>query len=58
VAAPAFVAVEVAAEPAQTATASASALAEIHVAGKVLVISPDFDERALQRLLAVLEDRP
>jgi hypothetical protein len=51
---PAFVPVEVASLPSTTTTAPAAV--EIHVAGKVVVVQPDFDAVALRRLLAILEE--
>jgi hypothetical protein len=53
-AAPAFVPVEVTSSPSTTVMTPAAV--EIHVAGKVLVVQPDFDAATLRRLLAVLEE--
>jgi hypothetical protein len=50
----AFVPVEVMSSPSTTVTTPAAV--EIHVAGKVLVVQPDFDAATLRRLLAVLEE--
>jgi len=50
---PMLVPVEVApTEPA----AQVAAAVDLHVAGKVLVVPPDFDADALRRLLALLEE--
>jgi hypothetical protein len=61
---------KLAAEPAMPALAPVEVITEstpderpggaldLHVAGKVLVIPAGFDEAALRRLLAVLEDAP